>query len=310
MTELERAILKTIIYFDIFDYPLTSFEIWKWLYKYECTIEELVDCLEHSNFLNDKITHKDGFYFLSGRDGVVLERKLRRDWSLSKIKKAVKVCRVLKFFPFIRMFAISGSLSFFNTKKLSDIDVFIIIEKKHLWLSRFLITLFLHIFGLRRYGNRVNNKICLNFFLSTSALDLEKLIQDEDFYSCYINFSRIIIFEVENMSSKFYNSNLWIKKYLPNMNEFKPTDILSVKDNFYSKNIRSFFEFLLSYKLGDFLENKLKKIQIFRLSQNEELKLKDGIYVALDDEMIKTHKKKTGDYYNNLLIERFENIIK
>ena len=32
MQPLENAILRTVIYFDLFSYPLTSWEIWKWLF--------------------------------------------------------------------------------------------------------------------------------------------------------------------------------------------------------------------------------------------------------------------------------------
>ena len=48
--ELDQAILSTIVYFDIFDYPLTISEIWKWLYikdgidKYN--ISDILDRIE------------------------------------------------------------------------------------------------------------------------------------------------------------------------------------------------------------------------------------------------------------------------
>ncbi len=64
MTSLERRILETVVYFDIFDYPLRANEICKWLYKEKATLENVVSALGNSEFLKEKLSSSDGFFFL------------------------------------------------------------------------------------------------------------------------------------------------------------------------------------------------------------------------------------------------------
>ena len=60
MQNLEKNLLKTLAFFDIFDYPLTLMEIYKYL-PYEPIIE-----IKQALGESDKIQSKLGFYFLAG----------------------------------------------------------------------------------------------------------------------------------------------------------------------------------------------------------------------------------------------------
>ena len=66
LNELENAILKTLAFFDIFDYPLTLVEIYKWLYlpdsKNKYQLSDILDVLE-SGILEMRIERQNGFYF-------------------------------------------------------------------------------------------------------------------------------------------------------------------------------------------------------------------------------------------------------
>ena len=48
LNNLEKAILKTIAYYDIFDYPLTALEVGQWLWQYKGPFSETIFCLESS----------------------------------------------------------------------------------------------------------------------------------------------------------------------------------------------------------------------------------------------------------------------
>ena len=66
---LEEAILKTLAYSDIFDYPLTLDELHKYL-VISATKDEIKNCIENMN----QVSFSEGYYFLSKRH-VTLSRE-------------------------------------------------------------------------------------------------------------------------------------------------------------------------------------------------------------------------------------------
>ncbi|MEK7072331.1 MAG: hypothetical protein AAB969_02065 [Patescibacteria group bacterium] len=127
---LEKSILSTICYFDIFDYPLTLLEVWQWLFT-DSPINQKVDLLtvkktlEDSQYLNDKLSFKDGFYFLKNRDDIVLTRLKRYVISGNKNKIAKHGVGALKFLPFIKLVGLCNNSGNNNIRADSDIDLFI-----------------------------------------------------------------------------------------------------------------------------------------------------------------------------------------
>ena len=63
---IERAILETLAYSDVFDYPLKLDELHRFLTR-PALLEELTECLSESNF----VEFKDGFHFIKGRADIV-----------------------------------------------------------------------------------------------------------------------------------------------------------------------------------------------------------------------------------------------
>ena len=124
MTNLEKSILKTLIFFDIFDYPLTATEIWKWLYRpgKKYSLSQVRQTLSDSQFLNKKIDSAEGFYGLQGRIHIFLRSKHNNNLAERKFAKAVRLAKLYRFIPFVRMIAIVNSLAYSNAKENSDID--------------------------------------------------------------------------------------------------------------------------------------------------------------------------------------------
>ena len=77
LNTIEISILKTIIYFDIFYFPLTKIELYKNLYllEKEISFQEFLNTLENSIKLKDLISEKEGFYFLKNKENIIRERK-------------------------------------------------------------------------------------------------------------------------------------------------------------------------------------------------------------------------------------------
>ena len=66
--KLEKSILETVAYFDIFSYPLTLVEIWKWLFLKEAnglfiSLNKIEEIIKNSEAIKTLLEYKQGFYF-------------------------------------------------------------------------------------------------------------------------------------------------------------------------------------------------------------------------------------------------------
>ncbi|MGH7245387.1 MAG: hypothetical protein ACREGI_00450, partial [Candidatus Levyibacteriota bacterium] len=170
MKSPEKEIVATLCYSDIFDFPLTAPEIYRYLIakksvSYEKVIQQLS---KKSSFFS----RANKFFYLSGRKYIVEERMKKGRISKRKLQKAQKMSRFLSLIPTILFIGVSGSLAMKNAKGNADIDFFIITKKDSVWITRFCCFLFLSVFGKRRKRNENNPKdtICLNMLIDESHL--------------------------------------------------------------------------------------------------------------------------------------------
>jgi len=288
MNTLSQNIISTITYYDILDYPMTSFEIWKYLInsqesteinqenekKKNFSLEDILKELENEN-VKRNIEEYEGFYFLVGRKDLVKQRIERNKISNRKIKKARKVIYWLRLVPFIRMIAVAGRVGAKNSQNGSDIDLLIIFKHGKIFTGRFLSTVLVHILGQRRHKNKIANRICLNHFLSD---DFSVSVQD--LYSSH-SYAFIIPLYGGRIFYKFMQSNNWIKKYRPNIS-FLENNIKELNDSCFSFGIRNFFEII--FKL-DWIESILKKWQIKKIRNNPLTQKIGGMIIYNDFEL-------------------------
>ena len=72
-SKIRSAILRVLLYFDIFDYPLTAFEIFENSHNHSNTLAETVKELKMLESLG--IISKTGnFYYLQGRKAISCSR--------------------------------------------------------------------------------------------------------------------------------------------------------------------------------------------------------------------------------------------
>lgn len=283
---------------------MTVFEIWKYLYETKCDLNDVVLCLSGSESIKRYTETKDGFYFLKGKRELIYSRKSKRDSSIAKIQMAQKVVYFLRFIPFIRMVAISGSIGYLNVKEESDIDVFIIIKDGYVWFTRFFITLFTHISGKRRHGKKIKNRICLNFYTSDKAIDLDHLAYEKDIWFAYWFLTIVPIFDL-GVYDNFYESNKWVSEFAKNHIKHEIAQYWKVRDDVFSKSIRRFMEFLLYNRFGRFLNSFLKSIQLLKMRQNKNSKMNNGDNsVVVNDSMLKFHENDMRAHYNKIFFDR------
>lgn len=205
-SEIELALLKPLIYFDIFSYPLCQEEILEY-----CEIPALSN--EKGHEVLESMTNKgivgysDGFYYL-GKNSSKIKQRLEGNYLASKrIVTARKYAALIANFPFVRGVFISGSLSKNYMTPKSDIDFFIITEPGRLWLCRAFLTLFKKIFLLNSYRN-----FCINYFVDTNSLALP----DNNIFTANEIASLLPMYNY-NMYLNFMQLNNWYKNYYPNI---------------------------------------------------------------------------------------------
>lgn len=170
-----EVIIRTVAFFDLFDYPLTAYEIHKDLGRH-LKLTEIIKVLDQEvNRETGFIRMKNGFYFLNGRVKIVNVRSRRYNYAVRKIKIARRFARVFSFCPFVRAVALANSLGAHNLRDESDIDFFIITAPNRLWLSRLYCAGLAKIMNRRPRATNKKDKLCLTFYISANRLNLDDL---------------------------------------------------------------------------------------------------------------------------------------
>jgi len=214
--ETASAIIRTIIYSDIFDYPLTLEEIVKFLVgESEVGMGVVLNSLTKIIADSKQIDTDGEFYFLKGRKEIVELRKRRMGWSEKKWKIARGTAKKLRVIPMIKMVGITGALAMKNCKETDDIDLMVITVADRLWLTRLILYVLAPILGIRRRKPKereVEDKICFNLFLEESSLQ----IQPENLFFAHEICQVKPIFWKDNIYEKFLWENQWVSNFLPN----------------------------------------------------------------------------------------------
>ncbi len=212
---VEKAILKTLAYADIFDYPLKAWEIHKWLVGKKSSLSEVEKALKRDSLVL-KVKSREGFYFLKGRKSLVKKRMARERQSAKYLRQARLIARLFKGMPSVKLVGISGNLAMENSEKSDDIDLFIITSKNKLWLTRLSLLLILSLIGKRRERGdsrpRAAGKICVNLLLEEDNLAQK----NKDLYTAHEVLQMRVLWQRGDVYSKFLEQNDWAFKFLPN----------------------------------------------------------------------------------------------
>lgn len=211
-SELKQAVINTLLYADIFSYPLTKDEIWKWLIGYKISHRNFSQQLKKINCIHKK----NNYYYLKTRKKIVNLRIKREKYSGEKYKILNKTVAKLKHIPSVKLIGISGALAINNSDIEDDIDLFIITKKNMVWITRLLCTLVTDICRERRRPTDKNfkNKICLNMFISEDHLALAE--PQRDLYLAHEVLQMRPIYQIQNIYARYLTKNKWVQKYLPN----------------------------------------------------------------------------------------------
>jgi hypothetical protein len=162
LSALERAIVESVAYSDVFDFPVTAEEIRRTLPLEACA----VDVASSLAALSDFITVRDGYSVLRGRENLIETRLRRTEASRTLMGRAAAYGRLIGGLPFVRMVGVTGSLAVDNAEAGDDIDYLVLTTPGRVWLARALTIAVVRLAGLRGLT------LCPNYVLAEDALAL------------------------------------------------------------------------------------------------------------------------------------------
>lgn len=136
-----QYVLKTLLYFDIFNYPLTSREIFRFLGANSVSEKDVVNCLNNLSE-QDYVFNTNQFYSLQSGNSII-DRRMKGNAEASKyFPLALQQASLISKFPFVRAVFASGSFSKDYMDENSDLDFFIVTAPGRLWIARMLLVLY------------------------------------------------------------------------------------------------------------------------------------------------------------------------
>ena len=202
---LEDAILKTLAYVDIFDYPLKAGEIHRYLTQLEAPSATVKDALDNGCLVPQRLSHCDGYFTLSGREELVATRQRREKIARRLWSEALHYGSIMGRMPFVRMVAVTGSLAVNNAQEDADIDYLFVTRNDRLWICRALTILVV------RAAARRNVALCPNYFLSERSL----IFDDRNLYTAH-ELAQMVPICGLNVYQKMRKLNRWTARWLPN----------------------------------------------------------------------------------------------
>lgn len=214
MSPLERSILQTIAYFDVFDYPLTLSELRRYLWKLpapdDAELIATVEALPMVQWQDALISLRGNIALTDTRAERYLEteRKWRRRWWF---------LRWLSILPGVEALFVVNSMAHHNAQADSDIDLLIITKPKKIWSTRFVTTVTAQLLGLRPRPGKTRDQLCLSFYITADALDLSGLLlEPNDRHQAYWLSQWYPVYDPKDYLTKVWQANTWLQQLLPN----------------------------------------------------------------------------------------------
>src|SRR5688500_9809835 len=158
------SIFLTLACSDVFDYPLTAGEVYRYLTSAKASFDEVAQALAGEALFSKK----EEYFTLPGREHIVETRKRRAEIAARLWPKAVHYGRILGRLPFVRMVAVTGSLAMNNTDEGNDVDYMIVTAPNRLWTCRALALL------VARFAKLEGINLYPNYLITTNAMELKE----------------------------------------------------------------------------------------------------------------------------------------
>ncbi len=290
----DEAILRTLLYADVFDYPLTLDEIHHYLIATPATPEAVQTALDGSPWLAQRVTRVDGYVTVREREANCTVRDQRRKHSERMWPAARRWGYLIGCLPFVRMVAVTGALAVDNAPAGDDIDYLIVSAPGRAWLARALSVLLVRLARLRGVG------LCPNYVLAQTAL----VQHQRDLYAAH-DLAQMVPLVGRPVYEAMLAENAWRLAFLPHARrplrrepELTPRGLLRLGQRCG--------EWLLGGRLGDALERWERARKLRKFAPAAQL---PGSAAELDADHIKGHFDDNGRPIMARFQERLERFL-
>ncbi len=194
------SLRATLLYFDLFEYPLTETELFMFMPEY----------IDFSTFKarigKAGLTSSDGLYHLRPGFDLPLIRRTRERRAKWMLTASSVVGKVIRCFPFVRGAFLSGSLSKGVDDGNADIDLFIVSAEHRLWICKSILTLIKKSFLLNK-----KKFLCPNYFVTEEHLE----IPEKNIFTATELITLRPLYN-EAMLERLIGANGWIREFYPN----------------------------------------------------------------------------------------------
>lgn len=177
----------------------------------------------------------------------------KRSISMQKLKEAEAVSRIYRYIPWVLFVGVSGSVSYLNAEQEDDIDLFLVVSRNRLWITRLVEYVMFRALSKRRAYNDtiVRDKFCVNAYLSEQCLDVSEFMKPD--ICTALELVQIKPIYKKEYYSKIISKNLWIRTYF----EYYYRHIFEKRNSFQEKRRL----FLIS-RIVDYLDWGVGKLQL------------------------------------------------
>lgn len=306
---MEQAIIQTLSYFAIFSYPLTQEELgrylWKTAYDQELFLAAIASLLQ-----KNLIRREAGYICLPHQKDAVATRQRRWWYTKERLDIAMRAAKKLRYIPFIEAVFVCNQLPV-TADEHSDIDVFIVVKRERLWISRLLATLWLSVWGMRRHTGAIQKHICLSFYCTDDALDLSVIaIDGDDIYLAYWLDWLIPVFDPKQYIHHIYTQNAWVQRLIPRFGTAPLIDRYRIAHNRVSKVIRFIFEQAWQGAYGAFINDQAKRLQSQKMAKHSPTAEEQASrHVVISDHMLKFHENDRRRYFRDTWKQTVDSLI-
>ena len=240
LTTEETDVLRTLMYFDIFSYPVTLEEVFHCSSLPDTTLPQIHQTVR-------KLAAKKWLYIneryiaLSDNPELIQRRIEGNHLARLKMERAMQISGFIGNFPFVRSVYLSGSISKGFMTRDADVDYFIITKPGRLWVARTMLVLFKKIFLLNSH-----KYFCVNYFIDTDHLEIE---EKNIFTATELSF--LVPSYGKEYYSELMQANEWKNQFMP-VFPLRNVDRIPVNKPVMLKTI---LEKLLSGKSGEILDH-------------------------------------------------------